>query len=259
VVNLGAAFKWSWWDKDEAPRSGTDFLLETQARAVPQDYLKVLRSQWISDVLGEQDYNDRKGVAGGFWSAAAHYQTLAIAAATKAVVLAPVGQDVAEASESKEKDKVEQAKLSEADQKTVVGQNGVITIPAVLCSKSAGIIAMKSFASGMQLHCVRDLKSEQKFECTFEAPQAGKYALAARVVTVQSDQKLLLTPNDAKEPVKIAVPYTLGRWEQTQPVEIALVKGKNVLRFTRPAPSRGVTIKQFTLTPIRQAQGGPVK
>ena len=251
VTNLGASFQWSWWDKDEAPRSGTDFLLETQARAVPQDYLKVLRSQWISDVLGEQDYNDRKGVAGGFWSALAHYQAQAIAAATKAVALAPVGQDVAEASESKTKDKVDQAQLSEADQKTVVGRDGVITIPAVLCSKSAGIIAMKSFAGGMQLHCVRDLKSEQKFECTFDAPQAGKYALAARVVTVQSDQKLLLKPNDAKEPVEIAVPYTLGKWEQTQPVGIALAKGRNVLRFTRPAPSRGLTIKQFTLTPVK--------
>ena len=251
VTNLGASFQWSWWDKDEAPRSGTDFLLETQARAVPQDYLKVLRSQWISDVLGEQDYNDRKGVAGGFWSALAHYQAQAIAAATKAVALAPVGQDVAEASESKTKDKVDQAQLSEADQKTVVGRDGVITIPAVLCSKSAGIIAMKSFAGGMQLHCVRDLKSEQKFECTFDAPQAGKYALAAQVVTVQSDQKLLLKPNDAKEPVEIAVPYTLGKWEQTQPVGIALAKGRNVLRFTRPAPSRGLTIKQFTLTPVK--------
>ena len=251
LTNLGAAFKWSWWDKDEAPRSGTDFLLETQARAEPQDYLKVLRSQWISNVLGEQTYNDRKGVAGGFWSAAAHYQALAIAAATKALDLGPVGQDVAEASESKEKDKVEQARLSEADQKTVVGKDGAITIPAVLCSKSAGTIAMKSFASGMQLHCVRDLKSEQKFECTFDAPQAGKYALAAQVVTVQSDQKLMLAANDAKEPVEIAVPYTIGKWEQTQPVEIALVKGRNVLRFTRPAPSRGLTIKQFTLKPVK--------
>ena len=29
VVNLGAGFQHSWWDKDDAPRSGTDFLLET--------------------------------------------------------------------------------------------------------------------------------------------------------------------------------------------------------------------------------------
>ncbi|MCE9518229.1 MAG: hypothetical protein K8R87_01470, partial [Verrucomicrobia bacterium] len=32
VVNLGAGFEHSWWDKDEVPRSGADFLLESQAR-----------------------------------------------------------------------------------------------------------------------------------------------------------------------------------------------------------------------------------
>ncbi|MEI7945932.1 MAG: hypothetical protein WCJ02_04520, partial [bacterium] len=37
VVNLGAGFPHSWWDKDEVPRSGSDFLLETQARAHAQD------------------------------------------------------------------------------------------------------------------------------------------------------------------------------------------------------------------------------
>ena len=31
VVNLGAGFEHSWWDKDEVSRSGSDFLLETQA------------------------------------------------------------------------------------------------------------------------------------------------------------------------------------------------------------------------------------
>ena len=72
-----------------------------------QDYLKVLRAQWISRVLGEQAYNDRKGVAGGFWSSMAHYQAVAIAAT--AVELGPLGQELAEANESKEKQKVEQA------------------------------------------------------------------------------------------------------------------------------------------------------
>jgi hypothetical protein len=103
----------------------------------------------------------------------------------------------------------------------------------------------------MQLHSSRDLKTSPKFEYAFEAPAAGKYALTARVVTVQSDQQLLLTPNDAKEPVTIAVPYTIGRWEQTKPVEVALVNGRYVLRFTHPAPSRGLSIKEFTLTPVK--------
>jgi hypothetical protein len=47
LVNLGAGFNHSWWDKDEAPRSGTDFLLETQARENAQEYVKVLRAQWV--------------------------------------------------------------------------------------------------------------------------------------------------------------------------------------------------------------------
>jgi hypothetical protein len=47
------------------------------------------------------------------------------------------------------------------------------------------------------------------------------------------------------------VPYTIGKWEPTQPVEVSLVKGKNVLRFTRNDPVRGLTIKDFTLAPVR--------
>jgi len=246
VVNLGAAFKHSWWDKDEASRSGTDFLLETQARVHAQDYLKVLRAQWISRVLGEQAYNDRKHVDGGFWSGMAHYQTVAIAA--KAVGLGPLGQDLAEANESKEKEQVQQAKLAEADRKVVVGRDGAITIPSVAHSKATGqSVSLKSFSGGMQLHCTGGFKAEY----AFEAPRAGKYALAARVVTVQEGQKFLVTANDAQVPVEIAVPYTIGMWQQTQPVEISLVNGKNVLHFTLQDGSRGVTIKDITLTPVR--------
>ena len=196
-------------------------------------------------------YNDRKSVAGGSWSALAHQQSVAIATSTKAVALAPVGQDAAESNESKEKDKLELVKLSEADQKIVVGKDGTITVPAVLCGKAGGVIAMKSSTGGMQLHLSRDLTSARKIECTFDAPQAGKYALAAQVVTVQSDQKLMLAVNEAKVPVEIAVPYTVGKWELTKPVEIALAKGRNVLHFTHPAPNRGVTIKHFALTPMK--------
>jgi hypothetical protein len=246
VVNLGAGFEWSWWDKDEAPRSGADFLLETQARAHAQDYLKVLRAQWISRVLGEQSYNDRKGVAGGFWSGMAHYQTVAIAAT--AVGLGPLGQELAEANESKEKEKVEQAKLAEADRKVVVGRDGAITLPAVAHSKPTGhFVSMKSFSGGMQLHCTGGFKAEY----AVEAPRAGKYALAARVVTVQEGQKFLVTANDAQAPVEIAVPYTIGKWQPTQPVNISLVNGRNVLHFTLQDGSRGVTIKDITLTPVR--------
>jgi hypothetical protein len=71
------------------------------------------------------------------------------------------------------------------------------------------------------------------------------------VVTAQEGQKFLLKANDAKAPVEIAVPYTIGKWQQTQPVEISLVKGQNVLQVTLKEGSRGVTIKDFTLTAVK--------
>jgi len=246
LVNLGAGYPHSWWDKDEAPRSGADFLLETQARAHGQDYLKVLRAQWVSAVLGEQAYNDRRGVAGGCWSGMAHYQTVAMAAT--AVALGPLGQELAEANVAKDKVKLEQAKLTEADQKTVVSPDGVITIPAVAQSKPSGRYAsMKSFSGGFQLHSLGGYKAEYEVN----APRAGKYTLAARVVTVQEGQKFLVAANDPKAPIEIAVPYTIGKWQQTKPVEISLVNGKNVLHFALQDGSRGVTIKEFTLTPVK--------
>jgi hypothetical protein len=40
-------------------------------------------------------------------------------------------------------------------------------------------------------------------------------------------------------------------WKQTEPVEITLCSGKNVLNFALQDGSRGVTIKKFRLTPVR--------
>ena len=39
-------------------------------------------------------------------------------------------------------------------------------------------------------------------------------------------------------------------WEKTQPVEVTLVKGRNVLRFSRNEPVKGLTIKDFSLKPL---------
>ena len=205
-------------------------------------------ANWISSALGEQQYNDRKGVVGGFWSGMAHIQAQAIATATKAVALGPLGQELAEANEAKEKDRVEQATLSEVDRKIGIGQDGLITIPSVAYGTASGhSMVVKSFAGGMQLHCTGGFTAEY----AFDAPIAGKYALEARVVTVQEGQKFLLSANDAKEPIGLAVPYTIGKWQQTKPVDLTLVKGKNILHVTLQNGSRGVTIKEFIMTPVK--------
>jgi hypothetical protein len=255
VVNLGAAFKWSWWDKDETSRSGSDFLLETQAREADTHYLKVLRAQWISDVLGETDFNDRSAVVGGFWSNIAQYQSRAIAAAIDAKDLGTVGEDIAESNESKEVETITESPITKADRQIVVGPEGYITIPAVALTDSdqsgKAFIPMAGASGGTLLHCNRDMKAEQHFEYRINVPKAGKYTLTANVVTVQSDQKLLLTTNGSPEPLEIALPYTMGMWDATPSVEVTLAQGQNILRFTRPAPSRGVTINVFILAPAR--------
>ncbi len=243
VVNLGAGFPHSWWDKDGAPRSGSDFLLETQAREDAQGYMKVLRAQWISRTLGEEAYNDRRKVAGGFWSNMAHHQ--AVLLASRAVELGPLGQELGEANESPDKQIMARAPAQAVDEQVAI-RDGAIVIPAAAHGKPSGPCAvMKSFSGGMQMHCGGGFKTDY----AFDAPRAGTYRLTVRVATLQDGQKLLFTVNDARTPVEVAVPCTTGLWQPTPPIEISLAAGRNVLRFEIQPGSRGVTIKDFTLSP----------
>jgi hypothetical protein len=83
------------------------------------------------------------------------------------------------------------------------------------------------------------------------APESGKYLLTATVVTVQRGQKFMLAVNQPTSPIEIPVPYTTGKWEATAPVEVSLVKGSNVIYLALQDGSRGVSIKQFNLTPVK--------
>lgn len=243
VVNLGAGYEWSWWDKAEESLSGTQFLLETKARKHTQEFLKVLRAQWVSRILGEEFYNDRKQVAGGLWSSAAHYDSALIAAHD--AELGPLGQELAEANEPQGKETIEQAPVKSSDQQVAASPDGSITIPAVAHGQAAGTaLTLKSFAGGMQLNCGGGFKTQY----SFTAPKAGKYVLTARVATLQEGQKFLFAANSTRASIEVAVPYTIGMWQQTKPVEVNLVKGQNILNFESKEGSRGVAIKQFTLT-----------
>jgi len=117
--------------------------------------------------------------------------------------------------------------------------NGAIMIPAAACD--GGNQLAKSFLGGQQMIC------GGPFTCDVDVPKAGKYALTARVVTVRGDTRLQLTPNDAKAPIDLAIPFTLGAWQQTAPVEVTLVQGKNTLAFKNPTTA--FALKDFTLTP----------
>jgi hypothetical protein len=253
VVCLGGGWGKGW----VKPRTkDLDFLAITQARDNPKAFMQVKRAQWVGDVMGEKRTVGFLTGNPAFWNGLALYRQRAIIQEAKAVALAAVGTDIGEANESKVKEAIKAATITKADREIVVGAGGTITIPAVACSKPTNstrkIVFMRSNLGGMQLHYNRTSKPET-FEYTFNAPKAGKYALSAMVVTPSWKQHLLVTVNGSEKPIDIALPFTVGMWDKTQPVEVALVKGRNTLRFSREgsAKIKGLTIKEFTLKPVK--------
>ena len=108
-------------------------------------------------------------------------------------------------------------------------------------------MSMNSYPSGMQVHALGGFKAEY----AFNAPQSGRYALSAWVTTVQEGQIFSFAVNSNKSPLELPVPYTIGMWQQTKPVEVTLERGHNTLYVELKDGSRGVSIKEFTLTPVK--------
>lgn len=241
VVNLGAGFNASWWDKDEVPMSGTQFLLESQAREHGAEYPRVLRAQWIGSALGEQAFNERRKVPGGFWSGTAHH--LSVILASQAVTLGPLGQELAEANEPEHKQQPVSSAITDADREVTMGEDGAMIIPAVAYSNPTGkYAAIRGFHGGMVVHCQGGFKAAY----TVEVPEAGEYTIAARVATVQVGQRFQFVANNAA-PAEIPVPYTLGMWEQTTPVKLTLRSGRNTIHLESLPGSRGVTVRDISL------------
>jgi hypothetical protein len=245
TINLGAGWQYSTWEN----RPGNDFLLEAEARAFPNEFLKSLRAQWLGAALGEKKVEFTEPGSGGFWNALGYTEKEAIVAEGKPVKVELAGEDLAEATESKKAEAIARAQISEQDSKVTVGPNGVITIPAAACTQpqnnTKNVTFMKSFLGGMQLNAGGD----EAFEYAVTAPSAGKYDLTARVVTVHKNQKLNLTVAGGAR-VSLPLPYTVGEWRETQPIKVALNQGENTLRFSGEAKSLSFTIKEFTLKPV---------
>lgn len=242
-----------------------NFLTSSQAREDQAAYIKVKRAQWIASLMGESwkpgliTYSGKtRGptppkpgeiVKPTFWSdLALHEQRRIIAGLESAKAKSPTALAVAR-------------KAPAATGKITVDDKGVITIPSAACSSPVEstkslyhggytdlIAFVKDSKSGdTLLHVSRYAKVGDTFEYTFDAPKAGKYQLAARVATPMPKHRLVVTANGGAE-VDLALPYTIGLWGKSEPIQIELKAGKNVLKFRGPAR---VTIGEFTLTPAK--------
>jgi hypothetical protein len=253
VICLGAGWG-SGWTKTRYDRD-LDFLATTQARQDHASYLQVKRAQWIGDVMGERRVFGLLSGQPEFWYAVSLHRQRSLVAASGAVPLAAVGEELGEADESRVRYEVEAATVTEADRRIVVDEDGVITIPAVACraqTRSTGrILFLPSNLGGKQLHYGRTGRP-QDFEYTFDAPAAGRYRLSARVATPSWQQHLLISANDAAAPIDLALPHTVGLWGETDAIEIELAAGRNVLRFTHRSDGheKGFSLRDIRLAPV---------
>jgi len=234
TVNLGGG--WGVGTVDNRP--DREFLQTTRIRKLWPDYLKVLRAEWIATAYRQPPANDK--ALGDLWEKLADFSTSLSIAESKPAELAALGENLGEANEAEDvrAAAVAAATVTDADRKTTSSPAGVITIPA---GAFGGAQLVMSFLGGQQMIYSKPIS------CEVEVLQAGRYALAARIVTVGQEQDIQVSAND-KEAVKIDIPYTRGMWETTKPVEVSLVQGKNKLSFT--GPSRSMALKDFTLTPM---------
>ena len=269
---LGVSFANGYWIVDQVESMRGPFFLDiAKSRNFPQEYIKACRADWVSSMLGEGKVKGMEpDKAAGTWSTLAVNKRRAIVDAfdppPALVKLDPTKPKPVNNQGYPER----LAKIvvpNELKKVSTDGQGG-LHVPAVACTSpttnTAKIVFMKTREGGMNLHYKRwEMPEPLIYE--IEVPAAGRYALSAHVVTVNRDQFFLVAANDAKEPARMEMPYTVGKWGATAPVTVSLAKGKNTLSFNRTVipdfikegykfagpEYGGITIKEFILQPVK--------
>ena len=258
AVQLGAAWPYCTWEG----RGGMDFHLEAQAREHRGEYQKVLRAGWLAAARGDAPVSqawksaDPKSLGtGGLWNALALYaKKYSVQFVHNNTQLPrPIGPSVVPT-------KVD-ALIAKSKTAPVIppvgpaGPDGTITIPAVSFSsknRSAGISIMASADDGWQILHGGGGPTEDpagtSWSYEVEADADATMYLTANITTWHM-QTLLNVHTSTSPAAGIPVPvyYTVGFWNQTQPIEIKLLKGKNVLTFDRGYSSRELVFKEFFL------------
>ncbi len=262
----GARGKYSTMNRTRSRPYGVDldFLASSQAREDETAYLQVKRAQWIAAVLDEKPMlglitlDAQKKAANkkakkpiveekpGFWSYLALHEQQRIIASLAS------GTNNGTAPEPSP------TEVPVATGEASVDAAGVITIPSASCSHPKErtraayrsgyrdlVTFLKNASGDICLQLSRFAAEGDSFGYTFDAPSAGKYQLTAKVATPKPGQVLFASANGA-EATEFALPYTIGLWDTTKPIEIQLKKGKNTLSFHGPAR---VTIHHLKLTP----------
>ncbi len=251
VICLGA-----WWSEAWCgPQGGLDFLLDSQAREL-EGYTLVRRAQWIGDAFDEEDVSIRNlGKGGGFWNALAFVKKEIIVEQAKVEALELVGGMKLGESDDLLGDEVgEEIEIPDKFKEFVKGDDGAITMPAVACysprKPSDRILFLESWEEGYQLHYARLGQRPELFKYRVEVPAAGEYELTAEAATVSPNLQMLVRIN-RDEPIPFNMPYTHGIWKPSKPIRVKLEEGRNTISVTARTPNRGVSLKSWTLRPVK--------
>jgi len=277
---LGISWINGFWTVDQVePMRAWYFHIQAIARNYPQDYEKVCRAQWTGDVLEESRIDGMKSEeTGGLWNALALNKAMAIClerAGKKPDWHKPEVLVVPWLAEARNKESpnipepLMKPEITADDRTITVAEDGSMTIPAVACTapttNTLKIVMMNSRDGGKQLH-YRRYELPEPFVYEVTAPKAGTYDLVVKACTVNRDQFFVLTVNDDKAPVNVQMPYTVGKWGDSNPVKVMLKAGKNNLAFNRTVPEGidfqkdawkfagpefgGISLKSLTLRPV---------
>ncbi|MBT7216536.1 MAG: SUMF1/EgtB/PvdO family nonheme iron enzyme [Verrucomicrobia bacterium] len=229
-----------------------EFLLLSQAQEDPEGFKQVLMCEWLGSALGEATPSNH-GSSGGFWQLLGFYKKQAIVEDEKIKDIGTTGEELAESNVSSETEEVEQIEIPEEFRGVTVAEDGTVTIPVAACKSPKNgekIRFMESVDGGMQAHYGIIGQRPELLAYTVEIPKAGKYEFRAHVCTVTVDRKALLRVN-RRTLLDVDIPYTKADWMDTEPVELDLKEGRNRIGYTHYTPNKGVSIKHFTLKPVK--------
>jgi len=111
------------------------------------------------------------------------------------------------------------------------------------------VMIMASFKGGQQLNFVADGNVEYSIP---DGAPTKKWKLVLEVNTVSNNKTPMSLFNvddgdDDENAIKITLPYTMGMWKKTDPVEIEVGAG-DTIRLTRPKNALGVAVKKIIMT-----------
>jgi hypothetical protein len=234
-------------------KSGLDFKLEIEARnkAPQQEYWKKLVMLDALAALIDGDPNSIPDYEKDVLHPERLWRSLAIISME---LLFQTEPDVQRTFERKGRNLVttrnekylESYELDKPDAEISV-KRGIVTIPASRHGFIAGNVGViDSFGGGKQINFVADGTVE--YELPENVPPK-KYSIKLEVCTVSATQAPLTIKIDDfdDKTLKMVIPYTVGDWQYTAPVEVELGPGA-VVRLSRPKGSMGLSLKQLVLS-----------